>query len=399
MSKTLTLAVIGSALVLSLLVAFVPGSERGSLGRWNSDHYSHYSATILFWHRGLAIYDTPIHELCDATTPSSRAFAQERDLSEEDVCELGERAGKRPLIINWPEYPRPYPPGQLLFTAPEALLYAHTDVSRYAINRLAVIKDLLAGHLVVWLLLSMLFLGPDDEERRRWRSFGLLVAPLVYFAIVPGSVVGFYDPISIACVCLAIARLRDAKPVAGLMWLSLSVFLHLRAIWYAPLGLVCLLRLRSPEHRDELSTTKGKLQLFVVLATLALTAMMLTRVAPYLAKFPATNNSLLLRNPLSPSSLNLIFLVGIVGVTLALERQWLLVLVIAWQGAVIGTTYQVQTWHGMFFVPLLALARWKRTSPPSLGAVLVFFVGVTRLVFGTTPLPGMFFGNLIDGNF
>lgn len=399
MSKTLTLAMLGSALVLSLLVAFVPGSERGSLGRWNSDHYSHYSATILFWHRAFAIYDTPIRELCDVTTPASRAFAQAHEVSEEAMCDLGVRAGKRPLTINWADFPRPYPPGQLLFTAPEALLYAHTDASRYAINRLTVIKDLLAGHLAVWLVLSMLFMGPDDDERRRWRSFGFLVAPLVYFAIVPAAVVGFYDPISIACICLAVAGLRDDKPVAGLMWLALSVFMHLRAIWYAPLGVVCLLRLRSPDHRHELGTTKGKLQLLVALVALALTAAMLVRVAPYLAKFPATNTALLLHKPLAPSSLNLVFIVALVCAALAVERQWLLVLVIAWQGAVIGTTYQVQAWHGMFFVPLLALARWQRTSAPSLGAVLVFAVGVTRLVFGAAPMPGMFLANLIEGRF
>jgi hypothetical protein len=396
--RTLAIAVAASALVLSLVVALVPGSERGSLGSWNSDHYSHYSAAILFWHRGFAIYDTPVRELCDVPTPASRAFARTHQVDAAYVCDLPARADKRPLTINWPAFPRPYPPGQLLFSAPEALLYAHTDVSRYTLNRIAVIKDLLAGHLVVWLLLSMLLGGPADDERRTWRSFGFLLAPLVYLAIVPPSVIGFYDPISIACICLAIARMRDDRPVAALMWLCLSVFLHLRAAWYAPLGLVCLLRLRSPAHGRELGTTKGKLQVAFALLALGLAAVTFTRVAPYLAQFPANNKSLLVRDPLSSAGLDLVFLVALVGAALAVHRQWLLLVMIAWQGVVIGTTYQVQPWHGMFLVPLLAIARWKRATPAALGAVLLFVVGMGRLVFDTTPMPGMFLHNLLHGN-
>jgi hypothetical protein len=384
--------------VLSLFVALVPGSESGSLGRWNSDHYSHYSAVVLFWHRGLAIYDTPIRELCDAPSQATRAFAKAHQLAEDDMCELSERTGERPLTINWPTYPRPYPPGQLLFHAPEALLYARTDVSRYAINRLTIIKDILAGHLAVWLLLTALLFGPDDDDRRFWRSLAPLVVPLVYFGLVPASVVGFYDPLSIAFVCIAIARMRDDRPVGAILWLSLAVFLHLRAVWYAPLGVACLLRLRSPDHRGELETWRGKLALAAGLGALGLTTIMLTRVAPYLSRFPGTNHAMLFRAPLGPGSIDLIFLLAVVASFLVRERQWLLIATIVWQAFVVGTTYQVQTWHGMFFLPLLALARWKRTGPLATGAILVFVVGVARLVFNAAPMPGMFLSHLLHGN-
>lgn len=399
MRRTLAIAVASSAVLLSLLVALVPGSESGSLGRWNSDHYSHYSAVVLFWHRGLAIYDTPVRNLCDAAKPETLEFAEAHQIADDDMCELDERAGERPLTINWSDFPRPYPPGQLLFHAPEALLYAHTDLSRYWINRLTVIKDILAGHLVVWLLLSALLLGPDDDDRRFWHGLAPLVVPLVYFGIVPASVVGFYDPVSIACICLAISRMRDDKPIPALMWLSLALFLHLRASWYAPLGVACLLQLRSPQHRAEVATTRGKLALGVGMGALGLALITLTRIAPYLSRFPGTNKAMFVYAPLASASLDLLFLVAVVAVILVRERQWLLLVTILWQALVIGTTFQVQTWHGMFFVPLLALARWKRTRPIGTGAVLVFVVGVSRLVFTATPMPGMFLHHLLHGNF
>jgi hypothetical protein len=105
-----------------------------------------------------------------------------------------------------------------------------------------------------------------------------------------------------------------------------------------------------------------------------------------------------LREPLSPGSLDLLFLLALVASFLVRDRQWLLLVVIGWQALVIGTTYQVQTWHGMFFIPLLALARWKCTSLLTTGAVLVFIVGVSRLVFNAAPMPGMFLSHLLHGN-
>jgi hypothetical protein len=251
----------------------------------------------------------------------------------------------------------------------------------------------------VWLVLSALLLGPADDDRRSWRSLTPLVIPIVYFGIVPASVVGFYDPVSIACVCLAIARMRKDRPIGAVMWLSLAVFLHLRASWYVPLGLTCLLQLRSPAHRSELATPRGKLALAVAMLSLGLATVMLTRIAPYLSRFPGTNNAMFFREPLASASLDLVFLVGIVALILAREHQWLLLVTIAWQTVVVGTTYQVQSWHGMFFIPLLALARWKRTSLLATCAVLVFIVGVSRLVFNATPMPGNFLHHLLYGDF
>jgi hypothetical protein len=392
-----TLAV--SAVVLSLVVLLVPGSPTASIGRWATDHYSHYSASILFWHRGLAVYTTPMRIECAKPSETSLAFAHQLQLDPDNVCDLPERAGERPLVINWSDMPRPYPPGALLYAAPEAVLYAQTSLSVRTINRITIVKHLLAGHLLVYVLLAMLFGGPDDDDRKRWRSVAFFIGPFVYFTVIPYAMAGFYDSIAIVCVCWAIQRLERDQPLPALGFLSLAAFLHFRAIWYVPLGLVTLAALRRPEHRAELRTRRGVALLAASAVLLALAAFSLVLVGPYLPLFPHNNPVLFSTlGAMTPAQLDIVAIVAVVCGYLAWDRQWLLLALVSWIFVVIGMTVQAQKWHPMFLLPLLAVARWKRVRAPVIVALVLLVIGIARVVYNSTAMPGVFLGELLRGH-
>ena len=377
--RALRIGLAGSALVLCLIVVVLPGAPVGSLGRWGTDHAAHYGASVMFWHHGLAVFDTPMRDLCGPRTPVGLAFADDMQVPDRYVCE---RPGERPLLINWQAYPRPYPPGALVVAAPEALLYAHTSLSAYTIDRISVVKDILVGHLLVLVLLEMLLAA--------WARWALVLVPVVYLGVVPWAAAGFYDPLAVLCLVWAIARLERERPLDALLFLSLAAFLHFRAIWYVPLGVVTLAKLRA---RDLRTWRAGLAALLLGAAVLALAL-----VGPYLNDFPHTNPILLTRLKLSVARIDYVALVVLVLACLLLQRQWLLATLVAWQGVLVGLTVQTQFWHPMFLLPLLAVARWKRAKWPTLAALLLLIAGVARIVFKTWPMIAAFASDVIHRN-
>ena len=373
-----------SAAFLCLYVLIAPVSPTASIGKFCTDHYSHYSAAVLAWDRGVAVYTTPMRLTCAKTSPASLAFAADLGLDPDNLCDLPERAGERPLVINWSMLPRPYPPGALLYAAPEALLYAHTDLSVRTINRLTILKHILVGHLLVLALLAMLFGG---EEGERWRGVAFFIAPLVYFTVIPYAMAGFYDAIAIVCIVWAVQRLERDQPVHALALLSLSAFLHFRAIWYLPLGLVTLWRVRKAPKPVWLLVVSGVL--------LAAAALSLVLVGPYLTMFPHNNPVLLADTTGSPAQLDFFAMVIVIGGYLAWERRWLLLAQVTWIELVIGLTVQAQKWHPMFLLPLLAIAKWQRARGPVLVALVLLIIGLARIVYNSTAMPGVFLGELI----
>jgi hypothetical protein len=295
-------------------------------------------------------------------------------------------------VINWQAYPRPYPPGSLVYAAPEALLYTHTDLSAYVIDRIAIVKDILVGHLLVLVLLEMLLAAGEDA--RTWRRWGVALVPVVYLGVVPWTVAGFYDPVAVLCLVWAVARLQRERPVDALGFLSLAAFLHFRAIWYVPLGVVTLAKLRIADLR-----TRRSIAILAGSALLLAAAVLaLALVGPYLNDFPHTNPILLTRLKLSAARIDYVVLIVLVGGCLLLQRQWLLAALVGWQGIIIGLTVQAQFWHPMFLLPLLAIARWKRARWPALAALVLLIVGVARIVYRTFPLIAAFASDIVHRN-
>jgi len=150
--------VAASFLLTTIFVLLTPRHPYGGLGYWCTDHFSHYGSAILFLHKGFAVYRKPVREL--TLRPQGDPvdeFLSETQGRDYEVCQIGERQDRsRPLLINRQEFPRPYPPGVFLFTALEALLYDKTEISFLTINKLFLLKTLVAAHLLVLVVIQML---------------------------------------------------------------------------------------------------------------------------------------------------------------------------------------------------------------------------------------------------
>lgn len=110
--------------------------------------------------KGGDIYKKPLASLCDNT----RDRTQEREEAAlplgRKTCDICFRTGEdfnRPLVINWQDFPRPYPSGQLLYFLPEALLYKYAGLSFKTINCVSIVKFVLIAHLA-WIFIVALLM-------------------------------------------------------------------------------------------------------------------------------------------------------------------------------------------------------------------------------------------------
>ena len=122
-------------------------------------------------------------------------------------------------------------------------------------------------------------------------------------------------------------------------------------------------------------------------------------VFPYLTMFPHTNPMRFANlGALTQNEVDYIALVVVVTGYLVWQREWLLVALASWIILVIGLTAQAQQWHPMFLVPMLAVARSRRARPPTIIAIVLLIVGISRLVYGVMPTPGPFLDALFRVN-
>ncbi len=369
----------------------------------DGDHYSHAANALIFLDRGFEIFRHPGTFFCTSPrTPEVQRFTAQ-DCQASDVCSLRYRPADRPLCVVWAAWAQPYPPGLLLYSLPDGLLYRFTHLSFEAVNLFSLFKYILAAHLLVWILFRMLFAPARDDDLPggvawnpidpwlRWGLFGLL-----YLDTMKWAIDGFYDPIAVAPVFLAVYFLIKQRGTDALLSLAVTMFLHFRGLWYAPLVLFAVWQIVvGREWRERPSRTGTKLVLAALMFGFAGYAFLLLRST--VAAFPHTNPAF--SRGLVPSKAPLwSFGVPVVMVVwyLLWARQWALASVIAWQTFTLVQTPQVMPWHTLFLVPLFALARWKGERGAQL-ATLVFYVAEITTVFGFDglPLPGQLLSALV----
>jgi hypothetical protein len=389
-------------LVLSMLLlagavcAFsrLPSATLRGLG---SDHYSHYGSAILFSYRGWDIYQRPVREICAPPTPADLAFARDNDISPEDLCELPERAGKRPLVINWQAFPRPYPPGFLLYFAPEALLYEHTSISFHALNQLCIVQFLLAAHAALALLaravLGPRHVGPEAHTAAGWACFAASYLVLVRF-----SMMGFYDALPIALLFAATASAARERPGRALLWFGVACAVHFRAAWFLPFAAygahALWLRRREVSTRERVEGAVG-------LALCALVAALMLEMSGALRAFPRTNPFYF------AAATSWLKRAGLIGAVLALltaaagPRRPLLPACGAWHLVMLAATPQMMPWHTQFLFGWLGVLRVGRPEVRARDLLLVLAAIVLEsyFVYRVLPLPKLLLGPLLRRQF
>ncbi len=365
-----------------VLSSFVWRHGKFPNGAWaegSSDHYSHWSSAILFYHRGVAVYREPLYKLCPEV-PADGVYTL---VARGDVCNIPERAGMRPLTTNWRQFPRPYPPGWLLWHAPVALLHEHTALSFYTLNRLMITQDLLAAHLAI-LALAALLLLPRPGERTSHGAMALraFVVALAGLELVRWGMLGYYDAIAVAAALVGVMRLRDRRNVDAMFWFSVAMFLHFRALWIcAPLLVVC---------GGRAALAREPLRRFVApVSLLALSIGAFLLVRPALAHFPKTNPVYYFWfDRMNPEHWNIAVPMVLAFALLLVTRAYLVALVAAFQWFVISRTLQVQPWHALSLLPLVALARVRPGRGAAEVAAVAIFLVQCKQVFDVSPLPG-----------
>jgi hypothetical protein len=353
----------------------------------SSDHFSHYSSAILGYYRGLELYRRPVEEICPLARSGDPSRAEETYGGfYREACNIPERAGRRPLVINWHDHIRPYPPGAMLYALPEAFLYQHTDLSFTTINQVSVIKFLLCSHLLIGLLL-WIFLGEASHTKGEC-ILALCVQALIYLELVRWALVGFFDALSVLFVVLSLRAIQNTAPARGLLHISLAVLTHFRALWYLPLvpyTLTMAFRQRATQSAADWA------RLFTGLLSLGVAGWTFALALPHLAKFPQWNPIYWSRAELSLSEnalfyLPLLLLLGLI----AFKRRWDLLVLIAWQVLMLANTPQTQTWHSMFLLPLLVVGRFRDQGALGLGVAsgLAIYLLESFAVFRHYPLVG-----------
>ena len=399
--RALAIALGASALGWCLLLTSTIRHPWVGLGNWGSDHFSHVFSTVLFMERGMEIYRRPIHELCArpaANDPALLAAAQRYRATPGDLCWLDEDRRRAPLVINWAAFPRPYPPGQLLYFLPEALLFRYGGVAFEALNAVAICKLVAMAHLCLWLL-ALLVQGLRPPALT-WLALGL-----AYWLLVPWAMAGIYDGVAIAALLGTVLLLQRGQSWFALAAGACAFALHFRSLWYAPLlGYTAARALRSLRGEADgrwgwPAELRGRpWSSALVLGSLALAALALhafVELLPWLGRFPVNNP--LIHSALGPHKGDLWRLVlstALVVAVLAWRRHGLLLAVVLCTTWALTRAPQNMPWHATFLVPALAVALVGRALPDAreragerLGVALAWSLLVVSVAF-SSPLQG-----------
>jgi hypothetical protein len=373
-----------SWLVWSVVAVHIRGPSASLPGF--SDHFSHFGHAQLFLRHGFDIYRNPESAFCSPNlSPDNQAFYRDSECLPSYTCQL---PGARALCINWQQYPIPYPPGLLLYSLPQALLYGHTRVPFRSINAATMVEYLAAAHLLFWVLLRGVF-EPGAAERlarargepsTTWLRYGLFA--VVYLEVLTWTFEGFYDSLPIACVLLGLHLLSLRRPADALVALAASFFLHYRALWYAPIFVLAAVR----AARTRTTATRWKAGLALVLVAPA--AYGLCLLYPTLPSWPETSHVLWKDGWFGrPATWSLLVPAAIVAAQLVRSRSFMLLSAMACQLWIVMHAPQLLPWHAMFLLPMLGVARLEK-SESAIPCAALLCIAEAEVVFGAFPLPG-----------
>ncbi len=364
------------ALAWSIWLLATAASPSIALTDKGSDHFSHVFGALLFLDHGFDVYRARVEDLCKPRTPQEReAVAAALQVDPGDVC--WEEGFSRPLVINWPTLPRPYPPGEVLFFLPEALLYRYGGWSFGGVNAVCLVALVLAAHLAAGLLWLAL-----REQLKGWLLLPLWL--VAYAELVHWALMGFYDPLFVALLLGAVLALRGARGSLALLLFSGAVFLHFRALWYAPLFLAAAIR-ALPELEARRAVTSLRVALACSLVGLSGWALFLLR--GHLAQWP-TNSPLAQLSLTSHAGWGFAAAtVGLVALSLR-RREWLLTACLASTSAILLATRQTFWWHSVGLLPMLSLPSRGTERQKTLTIVVCFgwYLAIAHWVFSQNPL-------------
>lgn len=327
----------------------------GGLSRFYSDHVSHMNGARLFARCGGCLWSQPVDQFLPHYTPEERRHLPD-DIAphmtpESDIFVVPGWPLDKPMMINWPFLPRPYPPGSVLLAAPVALVYHFTPLSFTNANRLLYLIYLLYAHLGFLLLLLLLRPG-----KSRLAPIGLLGGLLLYSESIHWAIEGFYDVALIAPCVLCGYYLRQRRGLAALLCYCVAAFIHYRAYFFAPL----------PVYALYLVVQEGKQQPWGVrqwAAVAAIVGLAGTSLYTFSLYYPLLSDARLPHNNVLRLDNNFVHLQLVVAGGLAMgalvyARAWMDVALLSWLAVILSLGSHTQPWHVLSPLLWLVLPIW-----------------------------------------
>lgn len=351
-----------------------------------TDHFSHMNTGRLFTKVGIDIWRKPLRDNGRPLTDAERA-ALPADLKKVNPIDIGGTfpgwPADKPFVSSWNFNPRFHPPGDMLLTAPVALLYSFTSLSFSGANLLLILLFLLYVHIPIYLLF------------RRWGTTrarapaGLLIGTFVYLGLIHWALEGFYEGLLVAPLLLCARALWCRRGATALLWFSVAGVLHFRALFLAPWAAYAVyLLVTQREWRTWGRSGLAGFGLTCLCAAAAIIPFIL--VWPFLRTIPVS----VAVNPTVPNFhvVNLIpFLVVLAlgAAAFVTARAWLDLAVVSWLGLMCVLLHEAYYWDMLTLLAWLLApiaARTERLTRVRDGRILVV-LGLSALVFHTTLTP------------
>jgi len=353
-----------------------------------TDHFSHMNTGRLFTEVGADIWRKPLRDSGRPLTPQEIAALPD-DVRLADPGDLRTFPGwpaSKPFYSSWTINPRLHPPGDMLLTAPVALLYSFTSLSLSGANLLLILLFLLYVHIPIYLLFR------EWRPSRARAPAGMLAAAIIYLELVHWALEGFYEGLVVAPLLLCARAVHRRDGTRGLFWFSLAALLHFRAFFFAPWAVYALYLVASQQEWRRWGRRGAALATgAAVLAAASL--------APF-ALLWSTLHRMPVSNPLNPAEAGfhvfkiapLVVVLVVAGAAFALSRSWLDLAVLTWLELVVLQLHEALPWDMLTLLawlaaPILALeSRIPVVRDARLFAVLCLSV----LVFHNTLTPDWF---------
>lgn len=313
-----------------------------------TDHFSHMNTGRMFMEVGTDIWRKPLRDSGRPLTPQEIADLP-RDIARANPDDMrtfdGWPKGK-PFLSSWNINPRFHPPGDMVLTAPVALLYSFTGISFSTANLLLIMLFLLYVHVPIYLLLR----GWGGTRARA--PAGFLIGALIYLELVHWALEGFYEGVVVAPLLLCARALYRRTGTEALFWFSLATVLHFRALFLAPWAVYALyLVISQQEWRTWGRRGAALAGVTGVLAVGSLVPFFL--LWPFVHRIPIST-SINVSDPhfvfYKVVPLVLVLVVG--GIVFASARSWLDLVVLAWLGIMFVSLREAFNWD------MLTLLAW-----------------------------------------
>jgi hypothetical protein len=388
--------VLSTAFFGAVLYKHLPFPTRSLYGRY-SDHYANWGSVALFAEHGFEIYKKPLSELCPPPSQSDLDQANVNHIPDSSICPIYGKIFRRTVFINWPQYPRPYPPGFAIFFAPEALLFSLTELSFSNVNLITIMHFVFFAHIAFLVFLLCAFF---ENIAGKWKCkpnpvWGFFILPFIFVELLSWSFQGQYDAVAVLFVVLSIWFAKRKEPVNGILAFSVAFFLHFRAIWWVPVIFFGFIR----KHSRPVNLINIGLKLMLSLILLLSSLYVFYLLQPALHSYPVSNPqhfSLILEEPIKrifafyvPTALILIFL--------AWSKSKYVYVGIIWQATMILQTPEVHEWHRLFLLPVFALCTLEdeNTQHSVLLAAFMYYILEITVIFGGNPLTFSIFPALL----